>query len=131
MVRAGEIGGMLDAVLLRSVNQLEKGQELSQKLNNAMSYPTIVLVLAVLASSFMLIFIVPIFAGMFEDYGGTLPLPTRAALSFSGVLTSLFEILTYAALAPVCSCSCGGERPKTEARWWTHRCARYRSTLGT
>src|SRR3712207_9151645 len=80
MVWAGEIGGILDDVLLRVAGQLEKDQELRRKVKSALTYPVVVLVLAVLAASFMLLFIVPIFAQMFEDLGGTLPLPTRIAM---------------------------------------------------
>src|SRR5215210_1527627 len=76
MVKAGEIGGMLDGVLLRIADQLEKDQDLRRKVRAAMTYPIVVLVLAILAASFMLIFIVPVFAKMFQDLGGTLPLPT-------------------------------------------------------
>ncbi len=98
MVRAGEIGGILDGVLLRIADQLEDDQELRRKVKSAMTYPVVVLVLAVLAASFMLIFIVPIFATMFEDLGGTLPLPTRVAMGVSGVLTSIFGVFIYGAL---------------------------------
>ena len=98
MVRAGEIGGMLDEVLLRIAEQLEKDQELRRKVKGAMTYPTVVFVLAILAASFMLIFIVPIFAKMFKDLGGTLPLPTRIAMGLSDILTSPFGILLYAAI---------------------------------
>ncbi len=98
MVRAGEIGGILDEVLLRIATQLEGDQELRRKVKSAMTYPSVVLVLAVLAASFMLIFIVPVFAKMFEDLGGTLPLPTRVAMGLSDVLTSVFGILIYGAL---------------------------------
>ena len=98
MVRAGEIGGILDEVLLRIAAQLEGDQDLVRKVKSAMAYPTVVLVLAVLAASFMLIFIVPVFATMFEDLGGTLPLPTRVAMGLSNVLTGIFGVLIYAAL---------------------------------
>ncbi len=96
MVRAGEIGGILDDVLLRIATQLEKDQELRRKVKSAMAYPTVVLALAILAASFMLIFIVPIFARMFEDLGGNLPLPTRIAMGLSDILTSPLGILVYA-----------------------------------
>lgn len=98
MVRAGEIGGILDEVLIRIATQLEGDQELRRKVKSAMTYPTVVLVLAVLAASFMLVFIVPVFATMFEDLGGTLPLPTRVAMGLSNVLTSIFGVLIYGAL---------------------------------
>ena len=96
MVRAGEIGGILDGVLLRIASQLESDQELRRKVKSAMTYPTVVLVLAVLAAAFMLIFIVPIFAKMFEDLGGTLPLPTRIAMGASDILTGFGGILVAA-----------------------------------
>ena len=93
MVRAGEIGGVLDEVLLRIAEQLEKDQELRRKVKSAITYPTVVLVLAILAATFMLIFIVPIFAQMFEDLGGELPLPTRVAMGLSNILTGFGGIL--------------------------------------
>jgi len=98
MVRAGELGGMLDDILLRIAGQLEKDQELRRKVKSAMAYPTVVLFLAILAASFMLIFIVPIFAQMFEDLGGTLPLPTRIAMGLSDILTSILGVFLYAGL---------------------------------
>jgi type IV pilus assembly protein PilC len=98
MVKAGEIGGMLDDVLLRIAHQLEKDQDLRRKVKSAMIYPMIVVAFAILTASFMLIFIVPVFAKMFEDLGGTLPLPTRIAMGASNILTSPFGILIYAAM---------------------------------
>lgn len=89
MVRAGEVGGILDGVLLRIADQLEGDQDLRRKVKSAMTYPTVVLIMAVLAAAVMLIFIVPIFARMFEDLGGTLPLPTRIAMGLSDILTGI------------------------------------------
>src|SRR5918995_25814 len=99
MVRAGEIGGILDGVLLRVADQLEREQDLRRKIRSAMTYPVVVFILAILAASFMLIFIVPIFAGLFQDLGGTLPLPTRICMLLSDILTSWFGILVYAGMA--------------------------------
>src|SRR5829696_6453230 len=99
MVKAGEIGGMLDGVLLRLADQLERDQDLRRKVKSAMTYPVVVFILAILAASFMLIFIVPVFAGLFEDLGGTLPLPTRICMAISGILTSFWGILVYAGMA--------------------------------
>jgi type IV pilus assembly protein PilC len=99
MVKAGEIGGILDGVLLRIADQLEKDQDLRRKVRSAMTYPIVLLVLAILAASFMLIFIVPVFAKLFQDLGGTLPLPTRICMLLSNILTSFWGILVYAAMA--------------------------------
>src|SRR5829696_2820825 len=99
MVKAGEVGGMLDGVLLRVADQMERDQDLRRKVKSAMTYPVIVLVLAVVAASIMLIFIVPVFAQLFQDLGGTLPLPTRICMLISNILTSIWGILVYAGMA--------------------------------
>src|SRR5918994_2258142 len=99
MVKAGEIGGILDGVLLRIADQLERDQDLRRKIRSAMTYPVVVLVLAILAASFMLMFIVPVFAQLFQDLGGTLPLPTRICMLISNILTSFWGILVYAGMA--------------------------------
>src|SRR5215212_3126043 len=99
MVKAGEIGGILDGVLLRIADQLERDQDLRRKIRSALTYPVVVLILAILAASFMLIFIVPVFAKMFQDLGGTLPLPTRICMLISDILTSFWGVLVYAGMA--------------------------------
>src|SRR5919107_4631850 len=99
MVKAGEIGGILDGVLLRLADQLERDQDLRRKIRSAMTYPVVVFILAILASSFMLIFIVPIFGKLFQDLGGTLPLPTRICMLISDILTSFWGVLLYAGMA--------------------------------
>ena len=99
MVKAGEVGGVLDGVLLRLADQLERDQDLRRKIRSAMTYPIVVLVFAILAASFMLIFIVPVFAQLFQDLGGTLPLPTRICMFISDILTSIFGVLVYAGMA--------------------------------
>ena len=98
MVRAGEVGGVLDDIMLRIADQLEADQELRRKVKSAMMYPTVVLAMAILAATIMLIFIVPIFAQMFEDLGGTLPLPTQIAITLSNLLTGFGGLLTAALL---------------------------------
>src|ERR687897_2783026 len=99
MIKAGEIGGILDGVLLRLADQLEKDQDLRRKVKSAMTYPIVVLILAILATSFMLIFIVPVFAKIYQDLGGTLPLPTRICMLISDILTSMWGVLVYAGMA--------------------------------
>lgn len=95
MVRAGETAGMLDAVLLRIAETLEKDVALRRKIKSAMTYPVIVLAMAVLLTTFMLIFIVPVFAGMFEQLGGELPLPTQILQTASQFLTTPLGIAIY------------------------------------
>jgi len=86
MVRAGELGGFLDKTLLQIAKDLEGDVKLRAKVKSAMTYPVVVMVMAVVMSAGMLIFIVPVFAKMFAEMGGTLPLPTRIMVSLSAFL---------------------------------------------
>lgn len=95
MVRAGEAAGMLDQVLLRVAAMFEKDVELRAKIKSAMTYPVIVLLLAIVLTTVMLIFIVPTFGAMFDDLGGELPLMTRMLVAASEFVTSWAGVLTY------------------------------------
>src|SRR5262245_44853723 len=77
MVAAGEAGGVLDEILMRLEACIEKADALKRKIQSAMVYPAVVLTVALGATAFMLIFIIPTFAKMFSDFGGELPLPTK------------------------------------------------------
>jgi type IV pilus assembly protein PilC len=65
----------------------------------AMTYPTVVFVMAVLMCIAMLLFIVPVFANMFSELGGTLPLPTRVLMGMSDGLKQFFPLLIVLAIA--------------------------------
>jgi type IV pilus assembly protein PilC len=95
MIRAGEIGGMLDGVLLRIADQLEKEADLRRKVITAMVYPLFVMGFAFLTLTALLMFVVPVFARLFEDLGGELPLMTRIVMGVSDILTSLWGIVVY------------------------------------
>ena len=101
MVRAGEAAGMLDQVLLRVAEMLEKDVRLRSKIKSAMTYPVIVLVMAVLLTAVMLIFIVPVFEQMFIDLGGELPIMTQMLVSASDFLASWYGMLTFVAMPVV------------------------------
>lgn len=86
MVEAGEAGGILDNILQRLATYIEKAEALKRKIKGAMVYPAVVLTVAVLATSFMLIFIIPTFARMFSGFGAELPLPTKIVMGLSSFL---------------------------------------------
>jgi type IV pilus assembly protein PilC len=86
MCRAGEVGGFLDQVLLQIAENYEAEVKLRGKVKAAMTYPVVVFILAMLMCVAMLLFIVPVFAKMFDDLGATLPLPTRVLITLSGLL---------------------------------------------
>jgi type IV pilus assembly protein PilC len=83
MCRAGEVGGFLDSVLLQVAANYEAEVKLRGKVKSAMTYPVVVLVMAILAVIGMLIFIVPTFASMFDTLGGELPAPTKVLIFMS------------------------------------------------
>lgn len=86
MIAAGEAGGILDDILMRLAQYIEKADALKRKIQGAMIYPAVVLCVALGATAFMLIFIIPTFAKMFTDFGGELPLPTAIVLEMSNIL---------------------------------------------
>ena len=86
MCKAGEVGGFLDSVMLQIANNYEAEVKLRGKVKSAMTYPIVVLCIAVLAVIGMLLFIVPTFVGLFQTLGGKLPLPTQILVSLSAGL---------------------------------------------
>jgi type IV pilus assembly protein PilC len=77
MVRAGEVGGMLEVVLNRLAVFMERRQALKRKVRGALIYPIAVIVIASCIVGFLLVKVVPVFADVFADFGGELPAPTR------------------------------------------------------
>ena len=99
MVKAGEVGGFLDQVLVSVAENFESEVKLRGKIKSAMTYPVVVFVIAILATFGMLLFIVPIFAGLFSSLGGTLPLPTRILMFLSAVVKWTIGPLIVALIA--------------------------------
>jgi type IV pilus assembly protein PilC len=93
MVAAGEAGGVLDDILMRLATYIEKADALKRKVQSALVYPAVVLTVAMGATAFMLIFIIPTFAKMFTDFGGDLPLPTKIVLVLSDFLVKFWWLL--------------------------------------
>jgi type IV pilus assembly protein PilC len=101
MCRAGEVGGFLDSVLLQIAANYEAEVKLRGKVKSAMTYPVVVFVIAIVAVIGMLLFIVPVFAGLFTSLGGTLPLPTRILVTLSNVLKTFFPVFIIGGIAAV------------------------------
>jgi type IV pilus assembly protein PilC len=93
MVDAGEAGGILDDILGRLATYMEKAEALRRKVKSAMTYPTVVLTVAVGCTVFMLLFIIPTFARIFADFGGELPLPTKIVMNMSNFLKGFWWLL--------------------------------------
>ncbi|MFQ6008830.1 MAG: type II secretion system F family protein, partial [Candidatus Zixiibacteriota bacterium] len=86
MVEAGEVGGALDAILVRLAVYREKADKLIRKVKGAMVYPSVIVFVAVAVTIAMLTFIVPVFAKMFAGLGAELPKPTQIVLLISNFL---------------------------------------------
>ena len=86
LVAAGEAGGILDTILNRLANQLEKGEKLKRQLKSAMVYPATVSVIAIAVIILLLVKVIPVFQQMFIDFGGTLPGPTQMVIDLSEFL---------------------------------------------
>jgi type IV pilus assembly protein PilC len=101
MVRAGEAGGALDQTLNRLATQLEKDDSLRRTIKSAMAYPVLIACFAVMVMIGMLLFIIPIFAGMYDQLGGQLPSLTRLMLTLSNLMKHYWFILFPALIGVV------------------------------
>ena len=97
MVQAGEIGGALDTTLIRLAAQLEKAAKLKGQIKAAMVYPTAIMGVAIIVVSVLLVFVIPIFAKMFTDFGGALPGPTQFVIGVSEFMQSYIIFIIAAA----------------------------------
>ncbi len=86
MVRAGEIGGILDTILNRLALAMEKTMRLKKQIKGAMVYPGVILTVAVVVVAVLLIFVIPTFAKMFNDMGAELPALTQFVVNLSNWL---------------------------------------------
>lgn len=98
LVRAGEAGGFLEHALNSVADNFESEVKLRDTVKSAMAYPVIVLIMAVVAVIGMLIFIVPVFEGMFGDLGGELPFATQVLVTLSEVMSWLAPVLVVAGI---------------------------------
>lgn len=88
MIQAGEVTGKLDTIMERLASHFEREYKINNKIKSALSYPIILLILSIGVVTFLLIFIMPIFVGMFEGSGVELPPPTKIVLSISNFVRS-------------------------------------------
>ncbi len=83
MIDAGEVGGILDTILNRLATFMEKSMVLKKKVKGAMTYPVICLCISIVILGVILVFVVPVFEGMFADFGAALPVPTQIVVKMS------------------------------------------------
>ncbi len=96
MMKAGEAGGLLAEIAARVAKYLENANKLKSRVRAAMMYPMVVMVLALTIAAAMIIWLVPIFADIYSDFGSALPLPTQFLLNTSNVLRKYFLVVAGA-----------------------------------
>jgi type IV pilus assembly protein PilC len=99
MTKAGEVGGFLDSVMLQIADNYEAEVKLRSRVKSAMTYPVVVLCIAILAVIGMLLFVVPTFSKMFKQLGGKLPLPTQILVDISHQLKVLLPVVILLVVA--------------------------------
>ena len=97
MVAAGEAGGILDTILVRLSEFLEKNDAIIRKVKGAMIYPAVIMSVAAIAIAVLLIFVIPTFQNMFASVNLELPLPTRIVIGMSSILTHYWWAIIGAA----------------------------------
>jgi type IV pilus assembly protein PilC len=101
MVAAGETGGILEETLKRVADQLEKDASLRRQIKAAMVYPIVIISFSVIVVLALVAFLIPVFEGVFKDFGGELPAITKVTVSFSHLLTHQPYILLGIAFGTV------------------------------
>src|SRR3990172_2936998 len=99
MVAAGEAGGILDTILNRLAKHIEKAMKLKKEITTAMVYPGVIIGVAVIVISVLMVWVIPIFASMFTDFGGVLPLPTRIVVGASDFMKHNILLIIGAVIA--------------------------------
>lgn len=99
MIAAGEVGGILDTILARLSEYLEKSMKLKAKIKGAMIYPATIITVAVGVTAVLLIWVIPVFAELFSSFGQELPAPTQFVINLSNFTIAYFPYIVAVAVA--------------------------------
>jgi type IV pilus assembly protein PilC len=98
MIKAGELGGILDTILERLTSYLENSEALKAKVKAAMMYPAIVLSICAAVTVFLLVFVIPTFKAIFESFGAQLPFLTQMLIDLSEIMKKYFVLILLSPL---------------------------------
>jgi type IV pilus assembly protein PilC len=99
LVAAGEVGGILDTILRRLAQFIEKAERLKSQIKGAMTYPIVVMAIAIIVISVILVFVIPVFEDMFKSFGSALPTPTQIVVNMSRFLKGNIHWVIIALIA--------------------------------
>lgn len=117
LVRAGEIGGILDTILNRLAAYIEKSDALAKRVKGALIYPAIVISVAVGVTAVLLLWVVPVFEKMFKDFGSALPGPTQVVVNISHWLQNYFIYMVVGVIAFVVLFKLFTSNPRGRELW--------------
>ncbi len=117
MIRSGEAAGALDVVLMQMATTLERSVAMRQKIRSALAYPIAVLFMVTGVIIAMLAFVVPAFAGIYDDLGGTLPLPTRVLVAVSDLFTQRLPLVIVLIVVTVVGVRSWKRTESGQLRW--------------
>lgn len=101
LIKAGETGGVLDKVLARLSENLEKQQEFSGRVKGALIYPVIIVIGMVVVSAIMMIFVIPKMLDLYSQFDAELPLPTRILMGTSGFAARFWPLILAAVIGGI------------------------------
>jgi len=99
LIAAGEVGGILDTILQRLATFIEKAEELKSKIKGALTYPIVVIAIALIVIAVILIFVIPVFQDMFASFGQALPVPTQIVVGMSDFMKGNIHWIIIAIIA--------------------------------
>ena len=111
MIKAGEVGGVLDVILQRLADFMEKSQSLKRQIKAAMIYPVVVIIVAGVIVGFIIVFIIPKFEEIFKDFGVPLPAMTVFLINVSHFVINYFILCSWSRSPSGSSSSCARNRP--------------------
>lgn len=93
LVKSGEAGGVMDTVLLRLADNMEKQEEFAGKVKGALIYPAIIVIGMIIVGLVMMIFVIPRLTSLYSEFNATLPLPTRILIGISAFVTDFWFVI--------------------------------------
>jgi type IV pilus assembly protein PilC len=93
LIKSGEVGGVMDEVLARLADNMEKQQEFKGKVKGALIYPVIIVVGMLAVSLIMMIFVMPRLTSLYKDFNAELPLPTKILIGISSLLFKFWPLM--------------------------------------
>lgn len=98
LIKSGELGGVLDEVLVKLADNMEKQQEFNGKVKGALIYPIIIIIAILGVVIVMMIFVIPKLTSLFTEFGAELPLPTKLLMGASDLMIKLWPLLLILAV---------------------------------